>query len=169
MISFFKKINGGQKLLIAAAMIYLLILLFSTQKFMESVNMFWDIFLQVIPIIFLVFIIMFFSNLLMDSRKIVKMIESAHGVKAYLFFMVFGILSSGPIYLWYPLMADLKEKKIKNSLIVIFLYNRAVKIPLLPVMIYYFGFEFVLVFMFLMIVFSIFNGLIAEKLLTQKI
>ncbi len=166
---FIKKINAGQKLMIATAMIYLVILILSPQKFMESVNMFWTIFLQIIPIILLVFVIMFFSNLLMDSRRIVKMIEGAHGAKAFLFFTVFGILSSGPIYLWYPLMADLKEKKIKDSLIVIFLYNRAVKIPLIPIMIYYFGLKYVLIFTVLMITFSIINGLIADKLLTQKV
>jgi hypothetical protein len=45
----------------------------------------------------------------------------------------------GPIYAWYPLLKELREKGAANSLIAIFLGNRAVKPFLLPIMISYFG------------------------------
>jgi uncharacterized membrane protein YraQ (UPF0718 family) len=107
--------------------------------------------------------------MLLSSKRITKILGAESGIKGYVLSVIFGILSTGPIYMWYPLLSDLREKGVKNSLIVIFLYNRAVKIPLLPMMIYYFGSLFVLVLTIYMIVFSIINGLIVEKLLlTQK-
>ena len=45
-----------------------------------------------------------------------------------------GIISTGPIYAWYPLLKDFKEKRAGGSVIAI-LYNRAVKPFLLLVMI----------------------------------
>ena len=51
----------------------------------------------------------------------------------------------GPIYAWYPLLRELRKKGAKNSLIAIFLGNRAVKPLLLPVLISYFGWTYTLI------------------------
>jgi uncharacterized membrane protein YraQ (UPF0718 family) len=59
--------------------------------------------------------------------------------------MLAGILSAGPVYAWFPLLKGLREKGADASLIAIFLGNRAVKPFLLPVMISYFGWKYVLV------------------------
>jgi uncharacterized membrane protein YraQ (UPF0718 family) len=58
----------------------------------------------------------------------------------------------------------LKEKGMEDSLVAAFLYNRAVKIPLLPMMIYYFGWPFTLVLSSLMVLFSILNGVVVQRL-----
>jgi uncharacterized membrane protein YraQ (UPF0718 family) len=58
------------------------------------------------------------------------------------------------------MLAELRKHGMKDSLIAAFLYNRAVKIPLIPVMIYYFGWLFTALIMIYMIAFSIINGLI---------
>ncbi len=47
---------------------------------------------------------------------------------------------------------------MKAGLAATFLYNRAIKVPLLPVMVFYFGVEFVAVLMAYMIVASIVQG-----------
>jgi uncharacterized membrane protein YraQ (UPF0718 family) len=49
----------------------------------------------------------------------------------------------GPIYAWYPLLKELRKKGAANSLIAVFLGNRAVKPFLLPIMISYFGWVYV--------------------------
>jgi len=69
--------------------------------------------------------------------------------------------------MWYPLLGDLKEKGMKDSLIATFLYNRAVKIPLLPMMVDYFGWDFALALSIYMILFSVVNGVIVQRL-TQR-
>jgi len=70
--------------------------------------------------------------------------------------------------MWYPLLADLKEKGMKNSLIATFLYNRAIKIPLIPITIYYFGIKLTIILTIYMIIFSIINGILVGKSLTLK-
>ena len=57
---------------------------------------------------------------------------------------VAGILSAGPIYAWYPMLKDLRQKGADYSLIAVFLVNRAVKPFLLPVMASLFGWAYVL-------------------------
>ena len=54
---------------------------------------------------------------------------------------------------------------MKNSLIAVFLYNRAVKPALIPLMIYYFGLSYLIVLTIVMIIFSIINGILVEKIL----
>jgi len=60
------------------------------------------------------------------------------GIKKWIFVIIGGVLSTGAIYMWYPFLADLKDKGLNYGLISCFLYNRAIKIPLLPLMVFYF-------------------------------
>ena len=71
---------------------------------------------------------------------------------------VAGIISTGPIYAWYPLLKDLREKGAGESSIAIFLYNRAVNHFLLPVMIGYFGWLYVAILIILTILASVVVG-----------
>ena len=72
--------------------------------------------------------------------------------------LVAGMISAGPIYAWYPLLKDLREQGAHEGPIAVFLYNRGVKPFLLPVMIGYFGWRYVLMLTLLMIVGSIVLG-----------
>lgn len=131
---------------------------------------FLDILQKIIPVFVLVFIFMFFSNLFLDSKKLARFVGENAGIKGWFISIIGGILSSGPIYMWYPLLGDLKKKGMKESFIAVFLYNRAIKIPLLPMMIYYFGLPFVVILTFYMILFSVINGILVDKIikLTDK-
>jgi len=62
------------------------------------------------------------------------------------------------IYAWYPLLKDLKEKGAGESSIAIFLYNRAVKPFLLPVMVTYFGWLYVVTLITLTVLASVVVG-----------
>ena len=64
----------------------------------------------------------------------------------------------GPIYAWYPLLKKLKDEGVGNGPIAIFLYNRAVKPFLLPVMIAYSGWTFVAILTALTVLASIAMG-----------
>ena len=135
----------------------------------DALTEFFFLLKKVVPILVLVFVFMFLSNLFLDAKKIKKLVGESAGIKGWFIAIVAGILSSGPIYMWYPLLADLKEKGMKDSFIATFLYNRAVKIPMLPMMIYYFGLPFTAILTVYMILFSIINGVLVEKLLKLHI
>jgi uncharacterized membrane protein YraQ (UPF0718 family) len=89
-------------------------------------------------------------------------------IKKWFFVIIGGILSTGPIYVWYPLLANLKDKGLNYGLIACFLYNRAIKIPLLPVAIFYFGWKYILILSFVMIFMSVIQGIIINKLTEEK-
>lgn len=53
---------------------------------------------------------------------------------------------------------------MRTGLVVVFLYNGAIKLPLLPIMIFYFGIYFVIILCIYMVVASIFQGKIIERI-----
>jgi len=162
------KISGSLKFFIIILCIYIIFAIFNAEIFIKSLYAFWNLFIEIIPVLILIYFLIFLSNLVLSSKKIIDVIKNRSGILGYILSIIFGILSSGPIYMWYPLLSDLKEKGVKNSFIVIFLYNRAVKLPLIPMMIYYFGLNYVIILTGFMIVFSVINGIAVEKFLTQK-
>ena len=163
-----EKISSAWIFFIVVAVFYLILLSVNFPLAKDTFFKFFELLQKIIPVFILVFIFIFLSNLFLDSKKIAKFIGKSAGIKGWLISIIAGILSVGPIYMWYPLLADLKEKGMKESFIAVFLYNRAVKIPLLPMMIYYFGAAFVVILTFYMILFSIINGLLVDKLLKLK-
>ena len=155
-------------LLIIAVGVYLIVLALNPELFVSGIRSFSSLFIKVFPIILLVFLLIFITNLLVDEKKITKWFGSSGRWQSWILAIILGIMSAGPIYAWYPLLADLRDKGMDNAYIAVFLYNRAIKPQLLPVMIYYFGAAFVVVLTFGMIGASIINGLIVNKLVEDK-
>ena len=161
-----KKIGGSWLFLMAVTLLYLATAFFDTQAAWRGLAIFSKLFVKILPTLVFVFGLLFISNLLIDTQTVVRHLGKGAKKGAWLIAVVGGIISAGPIYLWYPLLSDLKDKGMRMSLIAVFLYNRAVKIPLLPMMIYYFGVRVVAILTVYMILFSILNGLIVEKILS---
>ncbi|MFC1846098.1 hypothetical protein ACFLYM_01620 [Chloroflexota bacterium] len=101
---------------------------------------------------------MILLNLFLKPAQIARFLGRGAGIKGILLSAAAGIVSTGPIYVWYPLLADLREKGAGNSPIAIFLYNRAVKPFLLPVMITFFGWVYVVILTILTVLGSIAVG-----------
>lgn len=95
--------------------IYLVVYFTSPVLFHDSMLENYSILLQVIPILALVFVFIFFFNLFLKPDKIKKHLGKEAGMKGWVFSIVAGILSSGPIYVWYPLLSDLREKGMRTS------------------------------------------------------
>ena len=162
-----KNISGTAYFLISIVLIYFLLLLFKTDLFFSGINFFYNIFLKIIPIFILVFILMTLTNYFITPKFIIKHLEKK-AIKKWFYVIVGGILSTGPIYMWYPLLADLKNKGLNYGLISCFLYNRAIKIPLLPLIIFYFSLKYVIILSVVMIFMSVVQGAIIDKLLKTK-
>lgn len=163
-----EKISSQWIFFIVVAMIYLIMAMINFALFESAIFAFIMIAKKIIPVLVLVFVLIFFSNLFLNPKKISKLVGESAGIKGWIGSIIGGILSTGPIYMWYPLLNDLKDKGMENSFIATFLYSRAIKIPIMPMMIYYFGFNFTIILCFYMILFSIINGVFVEKLLAFK-
>jgi uncharacterized membrane protein YraQ (UPF0718 family) len=110
-----------------------------------------------LPLAF-VFTVMLVLNLFVEPAQIVRFLGRGIGIKGMALSVSAGIISMGPIYAWYPLLKKLREEGAGTAPITIFLYNRAVKPFLLPVMIAYFGWIYVIILTVLTVLASIATG-----------
>lgn len=159
-----KKISGQSYFLIGVLIVYFLLFLFRQDSFFSSLNFFYNIILKIIPVFVLIFVLMGLTNYFITPKFVMRFFKEK-GIKKWFFVVVGGILSTGPIYVWYPLLADLKSQGLSYGLIACFLYNRAVKIPLLPIAIFYFGGVYIIVLVFVMVLMSVAQGLMINKLM----
>jgi len=162
-----KRIQGKWYFLIIVILAYLFLLFFNRELFYSCIFFFQKILLKIIPVFIAVFVLMVFTNYFITQEFIIKHTRK-RGVKKWFFIIIGGILSSGPIYMWYPLLADLKSKGLSYGFIACFLYNRAIKIPLLPLIILYFGWKFVIILSLTMIAASVIQGIIINKIDIKK-
>lgn len=162
-----KQIPGSWYFLITIISIYILLSIFYQEICIDSLIFFCQLIYKMIPIFVFVFILMTLSNYFITPELIIKHLKEK-GIKKWFFMIVGGILSSGPIYMWYPLLADLKKKGLNYGLMACFLYNRAIKIPLLPLAIIYFSWQYILVLTIVMVVVSVIQGILINKLMEVK-
>jgi uncharacterized membrane protein YraQ (UPF0718 family) len=163
-----RKVGAGRLFLAIVCMIYVVLGLFSLETAVAGLRGFVALLVKILPTLAIVFGLLFVSNLFLDSRSVARYLGRSSRRGGWLIAIVAGIVSAGPIYLWYPLLGDLKEKGMREALIATFLYNRAIKIPLLPMMVLYFGPRLVVILTVYMILFSVLNGILVERILPEK-
>ncbi len=156
--------RAGAYFLVSVVALYLLLFPFRPEAVQEGLRTSGGLLLSVVPIILLVALFMGVINYFASPRSISRYVGKGSGVKGWALAVSIGIVSHGPVYLWYPLLRDLRTRGMRSGLAAAFLYNRAIKIPLLPLMVYYFGPLFVAVLLFLMIVASVIEGTIVERI-----
>jgi len=162
------KIGGRGNFLFAMIAIYIIVAFFSFEFVKEALKKTLITLWKITPILGAVFIIMILINLYLESGKIKKHLEKELGWRGWFYSIIAGILISGPPYVFFPMLGEMKKHGMKNSLIAVFLYNRNVKIPYLHVSIYYFGLPFTLIVSLYIIIFSILNGIIVSWLSEDK-
>lgn len=160
-----KSSKKGWLFLLIAVIVYIVVALINKTIAQNSLFTFVKILVRVTPVLVVVFGLMVISHLILSPKRVMKYLGSTAGVKGWLISIGGGIISTGPIYMWYPLLQDLKEKGMKTSFIAAFLYNRAIKLPLLPLMVYYFGLPFTVILTVYMMIFSVIHGVFVEMVL----
>ena len=117
-----------------------------------------NVLLSIVGPLLLVFVVMMIFNVFVKPGQIAKFLGAGSGAKGIILSATAGIISVGPIYAWYPLLKELRQKGAGNSPLAVFLYNRAIKLPLLPIMVAYFGWAYVLILSVLTVLGSIATG-----------
>ncbi len=166
-LDYLSSISNSWYFLISVLFAYVILFFFSGSLFYSSLSFFKNILVKIIPIFFFVFSLMILTNYFITPKFVLKHTREK-GVKKWFFIIIGGILSTGPIYMWYPLLADLKQKGLSDGLIACFLYNRAIKLPLVPLIVLYFGWSYVFILLFVMVLVSIFQGIFVDKLISLK-
>ncbi len=164
-----KKKNNIYSWLFPAGMLILFGIMFFINKeaFFKSIDLLKEILIRILPVFIIIFILMMLVNRFITAKFLIRHLSSK-GIKKWVYTIIGGTLSSGPIYMWYPLLSELKDKGLSYGLIACFLYNRAIKIPLLPLAIVYFGTKYVIVLTGTMILASILQGIIINWLMRSQ-
>ncbi len=160
-----ESIWGAYLFLLIVVCLYLIVLLFDFDRTLTAVQFSLGMLKKLLPILALVSCFMFLNNLFVKPSWVKNHVGHDSGWKGVIIAVVGGTLSMGPIYVWYGILQELQKKGMRTSLIASFLYARSVKPQLLPLMIYYFGWLYALVLVVYLIIFSVLNGLVTERMM----
>ena len=155
---------GGWVFLVVVLVIYAVTALLDYEQVLSAIGVFTQLLDKVLPALALVFVLIFAVDLLLDPKRVEKYLGRRSGILGWLAAIVAGILSTGPVYAWYAVLHDLRQKGMRTSLVAAMLYSRAVKLPLLPLLVHYFGHGYTMVLVLYLIGFSIISGLLMERI-----
>jgi uncharacterized membrane protein YraQ (UPF0718 family) len=133
-----------------------------------SVNL-WKNVVEIVPILAFVFFMLFIINLVINPEKIKRHLGHDSGFKGWIYASLGSIFISGPPYVLFPILAELKKHGMKDSLIATFMNNRNVQLPYLPVMIFYFGVPFTIIVSAYILIFAVINGMIIGEVMDKSI
>ena len=158
------KNRGSWIMLGVVALLYVVTFIMNVEAGKEALLSAWMILKMIAPILLLVFFLMALLNTFVDSKNIAKHLGAESGVRGWIIALPGGVLSHGPAYIWYPMLADLRKHGAKDGLVIAFFYTRSIKLPWLPLMISYFGLAFTVVLTLLVILSAWIQGIIADKI-----
>jgi len=159
-----KKGSGGWIFLLVMLAIYGVIAIVDTETAGQVSRFSAKVMQNLWPALVIVFFLLLAADLLLKPKWIKRNLGREAGIRGWLMAAVGGVLATGPIYAWYALLGELREKGMRMSLAAVFLYSRALKLPLLPLMIHYFGITYTLVLYLYLFGFSIVSGILMLRL-----
>jgi len=162
-----KQKNVSWYFLLVVILVYIILAFVNYDLFSSSLRFFLSLIIKIVPIFIIIVILMVIANHFITPPMITKYFK-APGIRKWLFVVIGGILSTGPVYMWYPLLAQLREKGVNSGFIAAFLYSRAIKIPLWPIIIFYFSAKYVITLTIVMIAFSIAQGIVVSRVLSSR-
>ena len=159
--------RGAYLFLLVVGVAYLILSFVAPDRTVTALGFSLGMLTKLLPVLMVVCVLMFITNMLVKPRWVRNHVGHDSGIKGLLISIVGGILSMGPIYVWYEILRDLQRKGMRSSLIASFLYARSVKPQLLPLMIHYFGWIYSMLLVVYLIIFSIVNGWLTERLIKR--
>ena len=154
----------GLKFLYLVIIAYLVLFFIEQKNALSSLQKAFDILYQLLPIFLFIILIMTLINYFLKPKQIIKHFGKESGAKGVIYALLAGIISHGPMYAWYGMIQELREHGAKESLLIIFFYARAIKIPMLPFMLGIFGLAFTLILSFYILLFALIQGMVMDWL-----
>jgi uncharacterized membrane protein YraQ (UPF0718 family) len=167
MIEKIKKLSGFTKFLLGMIILYAIIGLFNQSYIISVFTDLWKSLVDITPILIFVFFLLFLINLFINPERIERQLGHNSGFRGWIYASLGSIFISGPPYVLLPILGELKKRGMKESLIAVFMNNRNVQLPYLPVMIFYFGFPFTVVISIYILIFAVINAAILGKIMEK--
>ncbi len=154
----------GMKFLSIVLIVYVALLIIETPGTLLALEQSASILLSLLPLFLLIIMITALINYFLKPKQIIKHFGKKSGVKGVVYAVVGGIISHGPMYAWYGMLADMRSHGLKDGLIVTFMYARAIKLPLLPFMVDLFGLLFAIIITIYILIAAVLQGKIIDIL-----
>ena len=151
---------GGWWFLLLTVLLHLGVYLTDSALSAQSLGYFRDMLQSLLPAFGVMFLLLWLFNLLSKPQQLIRRLSRQSSVRAWFLSIAGGVLSLGPMVIWYPLLKQLRDQGMRSSLLAAFLYSRAIKIPMLPIMMHYFGVFYTGLFVSNILLFSLLNGVI---------
>jgi uncharacterized membrane protein YraQ (UPF0718 family) len=158
----------GAKFFLLVVLVYLVLFFINSERTAAALEEGILILLKLIPVFLALIVLTAVINYFLNPQQIVKYFGKKSGKMGWFYALIGGIVSHGPMYAWYPMLEDMKRHGLRDGLIATFFYARAVKLPLLPLMIDYFGLIFTSVLSVYILVGAYLQGTLIEYLLSLK-
>jgi len=160
--------RGGLWFLLAVLLLYGIAFLLDPTSTNLALDRSAELFSRLLPVLGFVISVLFIASLLLQPSWVRENLGERSGPRGWVLAVAGGILSAGPVYPWYAMLGDLRSKGMRTALMSVFLYNRAIKLPLLPLLIHYFGPTYALILFVYLILFSLPAGLLLERLIDGR-
>jgi uncharacterized membrane protein YraQ (UPF0718 family) len=157
-----KKHFPGYLFLVLVLIIYLVLLFQHPSLVWVSLRSSCSIIIKASTTFIFIFISLFLSHLLLRPEFLLKRINGKAKIAEWAIAIVSGLLFMGAMFMSFPLMARLKEKKVGLGFIAIFLACKPINLALIPTFMLFFGVKYVLIITILMIVFAFIQGVIFD-------
>ncbi len=154
----------GKYVLLAVLAAYALVFAVDSAAGMAAMLKSGAVAVKILPVIAGVIVFTALINYTLPPERIVRHLGRNSGVRGWVWALLAGIISHGPIYIWYPTLEELRRHGMRDALIVTLFAARVVKLPLLPLMVGYFGLEFTLILSFYILAGALIQGWLVEKL-----
>ncbi len=154
----------GVKLLLFVMLAFVALFLFDEKMGMVALHKSLEVIEILVPIFAIVILLMALIGYFTQGKSRLENLAKQRGAKGWFWALFIGLLSHGPMYAWYPVLQQLREKGLRDGYIATFFYARAVKLPLLPLMVDYFGFSFTVVLTLYIVIASLIQGWLVEVL-----
>ena len=158
----------GVKFLIVVILCFAALLIFDTQNALASLQKSGTTLFKLIPIFMLVIILTALINYFLKPKQIMKHFGKDSGAIGVTYAMFGDIISHGPMYAWYGMLQDMRSHGLKDGLIAVFMYARAVKLPLLPFMIDMFGLLFTIIMTLYILIAAVLQGKVIDTVMKEK-
>jgi uncharacterized membrane protein YraQ (UPF0718 family) len=159
--------RAGWLFLILVLVLYGLCALWQPDQVGQAAATAMRMLVNLLPVLLLVFGLLLLSHWWLDERRIRRYFGREAGRRGWLMAVLAGVLSMGPIYPWFALVADWRQRGMSPALAGVFLYSRGLKLALLPMLAHYFGLAYTIVLSAYMLLFALLVGWAMHLLLGE--
>lgn len=146
----------------AVVLAYALLCLLRPTDGLAALKATYQVCRQIVPALCVAFPVMVTLNMFVRPAHVERLLGKATKARGVVLSTSGGILSMGPIYAWYPLLKEFRVKGASDFHIANFLCCRAVKPPLLPFVVAYFGWFFTIVLTVFMVASSLLTAFVVN-------